>query len=223
MPRLKLKRFKVKQPSPDALARYLCVFDPKDLYYRPDTVPSIPALFSRAQPLALDLGCGRGEFLVRQAAARQEINFAGIDWHLKSLWDGVNRAHAAGLDNVRFIKADLRLAFFIVPDQSVSLVTMLFPPTSSINPPKRKSDPLPETALRHIHRVLKPGESFHFVSDHPDYFAWKRAMIEDFGLFEVVLVQRGFEGGQTRFQRIWENFEIESLRLECRKNNARVE
>jgi tRNA G46 methylase TrmB len=121
---------------------------------------------------------------------------------------------------VRFIKADLRLAFRIVPDESVSQVTMLFPPTASVNPPKRKSDPLPETALRHIHRVLEPGESFHFVSDHPDYFVWKRAMIEDSGLFEVVLVQRGFEGGQTRFQRIWENFEIESLRLECRKNDA---
>jgi tRNA (guanine-N7-)-methyltransferase len=217
MPRLKLKRFKVKEPTPDALARYFHLYDPKDLHYRPDTVPPIAALFGQDRPLALDLGCGRGEFLVRQAAERPATDFAGIDWHIKSLWDAVNRAEQAGLDNVRFIKTDLRLAFNIVPDESVSEVHMLFPPTSSIEPPKRKLDPLPEQTLRAIHRILLPGGPFHFVSDHAGYFEWKRALIEQAGLFEVVLIRRGFEGGQTRFQRIWENFEIESLRLECRK------
>ena len=117
MPRLKLKRFKVKEPTPDALARYFHEYDPKDLYYRPETVPPVAALFERDQPLALDLGCGRGEYLIRQAVERPDTNFAGIDLHLKSLKDGVNRAHAAGLDNVKFIKADLRLVFNVVADR----------------------------------------------------------------------------------------------------------
>jgi tRNA (guanine-N7-)-methyltransferase len=219
MPRLKLKRFKVTEPAADALARYYRVYDPKDLYYRPATVPPITsaALFTNDHPLALDLGCGRGEFVVQQAASRPAVNFVGIDLHIKSLWDAVNRAEQAKLANTRFIKADLRLVLNIVPDESVSEVTMLFPPTASINAPKRKSDPLPETTLRAIHRVLEPGAPFHFVSDHAEYFAWKRRMIESSGLFEIVSLQRRFEGGQTRFQRIWENFEFESLRLECRK------
>jgi hypothetical protein len=99
----------------------------------------------------------------------------------------------------------------------VSEITMLFPPTSSIIAARRKSDPLPEEVLRAIHRALEPGAPFHFVSDHADYFAWKHAMIAESGLFEIVLVQRGFEGGRTRFQRIWEEFQVESRRLECRK------
>ena len=96
-------------------------------------------------------------------------------------------------------------------------MTMLFPPTASILAAKRKSDPLPDKTLHEIHRVLAPGASFHFVSDHEDYFEWKRGLIAESGLFEIVTLQRGFEGGQTRFQRFWEQFEIESLRLEGRK------
>jgi tRNA (guanine-N7-)-methyltransferase len=217
--RLKLKRFKVKEPGAASLARYYRVYDPKDLYYRPATVTPVTsaALFGNDQPLALDLGCGRGEFVVQQAVDHPGVNFVGIDRHIKSLWDGVNRAEQADLPNAHFVKADVRLIFRIVPDESVSEITMLFPPTSSITAAKRKSDPLPEDVIRAIYGVLAPGAPFHFVSDHADYFAWKHAMIAESGLFDIVLVQRGFEGGQTRFQRIWETFEMESRRLECRK------
>ncbi len=222
MPRLKLKQFKVDEPPTDVLVRYLRLYDAKDLYHRPYTVTPITsgALFGDDHPLVLDLGCGRGEFLVREAAARPGTNFVGIDWHLKSLWDAISQAHAAGLENVRLVKADFRLVFSIVPDESVSEVMMLFPPTASIEHPKRKSDPLPESTLREIHRILGPGASFHFVSDHAAYFAWKRALIGDSGLFDVVSFRRGFEGGQTRFQRIWERMELETLRLECRKRSG---
>jgi len=219
MPRLKLKRFKVDEPPPQAQARYLILYDAKDLYYRPASIPPITsaALFGNDHPLALDLGCGRGEYLVREAAARLSENFVGIDWHLKSLWDAINQAHVAGLDNVRLVKADFRLVFPIVPDESVSEVTMLFPPTASLEHPKRKSDPLSESVLKEIHRILKPGASFHFVSDHPAYFAWKRTLIEESGLFEVVQFRQGFEGGQTRFQRIWERMDKATLRLEAKR------
>jgi tRNA (guanine-N7-)-methyltransferase len=217
--RLKLKRFKVKEPGAESLARYYREYDPKDLYYRPATVTPVTsaALFGNDHPLALDLGCGRGEFVVGQALDQPNVNFVGIDRHIKSLWDGVNRAESAALANVRFVQADVRLIFNIVRDESVSEITMLFPPTSSIIAAKRKSDPLPEQVLLEIHRALEPDASFHFVSDHADYFAWKEAMIAQSELFEIVLMQRGFEGGRTRFQRIWETFEIESRRLECRK------
>lgn len=218
MSRLKLKRFRVKPPAPEVQARYLRVYNPKDLYYQPDTVPPIssPSLFGNEKPLALDLGCGRGDFLITQAAGHPEENFVGIDLHLKSLWDALHKTQRARLDNVLLLKVDFRLALAVVPDESVSEVFLLFPPPMLLH--KRiNADPLPEATLHQIHRLLAPNGLFHFVTDHPDYFEVKRKLIEDSGLFSLENESLAFEGGITWFQRFWESRDIASKRLACRK------
>lgn len=212
--RLKLKRFRVRPPLPDALARTLRAYDGGELYARPETLTPITAqtLFGREGPLVLDLGCGRGEFLVRQAARRPDERFAGLDWHLKSLWYAVHLVQRAALDNVRLIKADFRLALALVPDQSVSEVTLLFPPPI-LRHNRLSADPLPQWVLPQVHRVLIPGGRFHFVTDAPAYFEVKRALVEAHGGFEVEEESQGFEGGQTWYQQYWERLDYESYRV----------
>lgn len=218
MPRLKLKRFKVKRPAPDVLAHYVRVYPSKDLHHRPGDLPPISpaALFGLERAMVIDLGCGRGEFITAQAQERPGELFVGFEWHDKSIWDAVNRAHAARLDNVRFIRADFRRALVKVPDRSVSEAFMLFPPPIT-RPNRLKNDPLPEPTLREIHRALLDGAVFTLVTDSPEYFQAKRALIECSGLFADLETSRAFEGGLTRFQRFWEGFDIASQRLACRK------
>ncbi len=218
MARLKLQRFRASEPPDHVQARYIRVYKGRDLHYHPEALPPISAatLFGVSAPLVLDLGCGRGEFLVGQAQAQPDRYFAGFEWHIKSVWDAANRAHAAGLDNVRIVRADLRLALRVVPDGAADEVLMLFPPPKLARS-ERKDDLLSEPLLRHIHRILLPGGLFHFVTDHAAYFATKRALIEGGGLFAVQGESSAFEGGLTRFQRIWEAMSIASRRLECRR------
>jgi tRNA (guanine-N7-)-methyltransferase len=218
MGRLKLKRFRVKPPPPEALARYLRIYEPRDLYHRPQTLPPITSLtlFGNDRPLVLDLGCGRGEFVVAQAVQRPDENFAGLDWHLKSVWDAVNRARKAGLDNVRFVKTDFRLALQLVPDESVHEAYMLFPPPVLAHK-RRSRDLLAGATLRQIHRLLAADGLFHFVTDQPEYFELKHALIEESGLFAILSASQAIEGGLTWYQQFWERFQIESRRLECRK------
>jgi tRNA (guanine-N7-)-methyltransferase len=218
MSRLKLKRFRVKPPPPEALARYLRVYEPRELYHRPQTLPPITSLtlFGNDRPLVLDLGCGRGEFMVAQAAQRPDENFTGLDWHLKSVWDAVNRAGQAGLDNVRFVKTDFRLALCVVADKSVREVYLLFPPPV-LTHKRRSGDLLTEATLRQIHRLLAADGLFHFVTDQPAYFELKQALIVESGLFTILSASQAIEGGLTWYQQFWERFQIESRRLECRK------
>ncbi|MCD4686663.1 MAG: methyltransferase domain-containing protein, partial [Anaerolineae bacterium] len=219
MARVRLKRFKVSKPSPDALATYMRMYTGRELYHLPDDVPPITShsLFGVDAPLVFDLGCGRGEFIVGQAAQRPDEFFVGFDWHVKSLWDGVNRAVKADVTNVRFVKADFRQALALVPGGAVSEVYLLFPPPI-MEYGKRKKDPLMEASLRAIHRVLEPGGWFHFMTDGAEYFQLKLTLIAWTGLFEVLkTTSQGLDEGHTRFQRIWERFDVQAHRAECRK------
>ena len=71
-------------------------------------------LFARpAQPLMLELGCGKGKFLAQMAAAHPENNYIGIDITAKVLIltkRNIDRAYAqAGreVDNVRILTHDI--------------------------------------------------------------------------------------------------------------------
>ena len=221
MPRLKLQRFRARPPAPSVMAHYVRDYDGRALHYRPETQPPVTAdaLFgppADGSPFVIDLGCGRGEFIVQQAEVRPAEWFVGFDWHRKSIWDAVTRASRAGIDNVRFVRADFRQTLELVPDAVASEVFMLFPPPT-VAYKQRKADPLTDATLRMIHRVMQPGTTFHFVTDHPDYFEIKRALIADSGLFAVETVSQALESGQTRFQQFWERFDIASRRLACRK------
>src|SRR5690606_34727410 len=81
MPLLKLQRFRVKQPRPEALARYLRVYASEDLYHRAEQLPPLSgeALFDRDAPITLELGSGRGEFMVEQARQQPDRLFVGLE------------------------------------------------------------------------------------------------------------------------------------------------
>lgn len=216
MPRLKLQRFRVKEPRPEALARYVRVYASEDLYSRPETQPplSARALFGRDAPLTLELGSGRGEFIVEQARAQPDRLFVGIEIHWKSVWDAVNRADAAEIDNVRFVRADIRRVLVKVPDQALEEAWALFPPPA-VERKRRKKDILSAETVDHLGRMLRDGARLRFVTDHAEYFAEKVALIRQSGWFEDAAISHEFEGGITRFQQFWENLDIVSRRYEA--------
>lgn len=218
MARLKLHRFRVRPPTPEAAARYLRLYPSADLHFRPETVLPISAevFFGVRAPLVLDLGCGRGEFIVAQAQARPAEYFVGIDWHEKSVWDAVNRAQSAGVDNLRIVRADLRLALPIVPDAAAAELYVLFPPVV-LTHAKRQHDFLTAATIAQLARILRPGGWLHFVTDSPAYFNHKLALFVSDGRFVVEATAQGFEGGQTRFQALWEAFDIRSNRAVLRR------
>lgn len=218
MSRLKLQRFRVKQPPPEVLETYVRTYDSSALYHRRDEQPPLTpeSLFGRACPLVLDLGCGRGEFVVPQAQQRPDLGFVGFDWHWKSIWAGVNKAHMARLDNVRFVRADFRRALCLIPPGAAAEIYLMFPPPV-MQYKQRSLDVVIEPVLHTVHRVLADGGTFTFVTDSGPYFDAKKTLIDSTGLFDIAAESQSFEGGVTWFQRFWEGFDIQSRRLECRK------
>ena len=78
------------------------------------------AVFGRKAPLHIEIGSGRGTFLVSQAKAFPEINFIGIEWANRYYRYSADRVARWDLRNARMVRDDA--AAFIaehVGDQSV--------------------------------------------------------------------------------------------------------
>src|ERR1700676_3511696 len=70
----------------------------------------LPALFSRAAPLIVDLGCGNGHFLLGSAVWRPKFDHLGVDVLPVVIRYATRRGNQRGLSNIRFAVVDgLRL------------------------------------------------------------------------------------------------------------------
>ncbi len=130
---------------------------------------SLKDLFEKDQPLALEIGCGIGDFIIQLAAQQPEINFLAIDIYNKGCYKTCNRIEAAGLTNVRVMRIEAKylLTHFFDPDSLTAVY---------INCP----DPWPKKRHRSRRLVnpdfaqtllyyLKPGGDFYFSTDFDDY------------------------------------------------------
>src|SRR5262245_4822389 len=87
-----------------------------------------PALFGRAAPVVLDLGCGNGRSTIGLALAHPEQNFLGCDVLPVVIRHAVRRANQRGLSNVRFAVADAReLLTRLVASGSVAEIHLYHP------------------------------------------------------------------------------------------------
>ena len=59
-------------------------------------------------PFELEIGCGKGGFLLRRAKNHPELNLLGIEWANKYFKFAADRMARWGLTNVRVMRADAR-------------------------------------------------------------------------------------------------------------------
>src|SRR5260221_13349583 len=81
----------------------------------------LSAIFCDARPVELEIGCGKGGFLLRQAQAHPDRNHLGIEWANEFYKFAADRMARWGVTNVRIIRADARhLLTHQLPDASLS-------------------------------------------------------------------------------------------------------
>ena len=127
-------------------------------------------LFGNERPVILEIGSGKGRFLIASATERPDVNFIGIEKALHYHRLILGRLEKRGLTNVRIFNHD---AFLVVrdmiPDASLDEIHIYFPdPWPRKKEQKRRIIRL--EALREMRRVLKPDAWGVYVTDHRDYF-----------------------------------------------------
>jgi tRNA (guanine-N7-)-methyltransferase len=140
----------------------------------------VPAdIFENAHPLEVEIGVGKGTFLVTRAVARPEVNFLGIEYARAYAHHAADRCRRRGLSNARMLHTDAGALFKdCIPDKSLWRVHIYFPDPWPKRRHKRRRLIQPGFA-REVRRTLKPGGQFIVVTDHMDYFLQIRRVLND--------------------------------------------
>lgn len=158
------------------------------------------SFFSNDNPVELEIGAGRGDFLVGYAADNPKRNFLAVERKINYLKRGVSKARARDLDNVAFINVDIRyLLMEYVEAQSLHAVHIYFP------------DPWPKK--RHLRRrivqkefiellseKMVPGGYLHFRTDHAHYFDQMMEIMGELSGFKVIDPDADLLKHQTGFE-----------------------
>ena len=126
-------------------------------------------LFGNDHPIELEIGCGKGGFLLRRARTHPERNHIGIEWANKFYRFAADRMARWGLTNVRIMRTDAR-HFFIhhMPPAVLSALHVYHPdPWPKKRHHKRRlfTPAFVEAAAR----TLIPGGRWAIQTDHAEY------------------------------------------------------
>ncbi len=143
----------------------------------PDEKIDFVRIFGRPAPLHIEIGAGKGTFLLSQAKAQPGDNFLGIEWARRYYRYAVDRIGRWGLTNVRIIRADAA-AFLAdsVPDDCVDCFHIYFPdPWPKKRHNKRRL--ICPANVEHLIRCLKSAGQLRIATDHADYFEQIRTVL----------------------------------------------
>ncbi len=128
------------------------------------------AVFGNGGPVEVEIGTGKGTFLLARAKARPEVNFLGIEYAGAYCSYSADRFQRHGLTNVRMLHTDAGLFFKrCVPDASLLRLHIYFPDPW----PKRKHHRrrlIQPPFLARARRTLMIGGQLIIVTDHMGYF-----------------------------------------------------
>jgi tRNA (guanine-N7-)-methyltransferase len=136
-------------------------------------------VFGRCAPVHIEIGSGKGTFLVSQAQARPDVNFLGVEWARRYYRFAVDRIGRWGLKNVKLVRTDA--AFFLirfVPDASVACYHIYYPDPWPKKRHHKRRFVRPQN-IEHLVRTLEPEGVIQIATDHEEYFGQiKKALTE---------------------------------------------
>jgi len=164
-----------------------------------DPILNLATFFANDHPIEVELGFGKGRFLLDAAQRRPAHNFIGVEVASKYLRLAHGRARRRELQNLRFIHGDAReFVEFFVPAESVHAVHVYFPdPWPKKKHHKRRL--IDAGFLSEAWRILQPEGRLWIATDHDAYY---EVILEAFESFDqhFDLIEAPWNGVTTNYE-----------------------
>ena len=137
--------------------------------------------FAKPQPLQVEVGMGKGQFIIGMAKAHPEINFIGLEIESTVAAIALKNALPEQLPNLTLVRGDGAGLDTYFEDGSIDRLYLNF------------SDPWPKTRhekrrltyktfLANYQQVVKPGGGLEFKTDNQGLFEYSLTSFNNFGM-----------------------------------------
>jgi len=153
---------------------------PNVLQYPEDMAGKWNDFFKNANPVILELACGKGEYAVGLGQLYPQKNFVGIDQKGNRIWVGAKKALQDNLINVGFLRTKIdQVAEYFSKDEVAEIwITFPDPQLRFSKAKKRLTHP---KFLRLYQQFLVPGGLIHVKTDSPELYAFTKLVIAVYG------------------------------------------
>ena len=155
-------------------------------------------IFGNPHPVELEIGIGKGLYLMGAAQHLPSHNFIGIEVQRKYLNIARRRVEKRAIENARFVCAEAH-GFLEerIPDERLATVHIYFPdPWPKKRHHKRRL--IQAGFIDLVYRKLQPGGFLLIATDHAGYWAWICEVLESQTLLQpcgrLPAPPPGFEG-----------------------------
>ncbi len=176
--------------------------------------------FIGSNPLHIEIGCGKGNFITQTALLNPSIRYIAIEKVSNVIILAMEKADKLGLSNVKFIRGNFQMLAESFPKHSVDRIYLNF------------SDPWPKKGyakrrlthsgfLELYKRILKKGGEIHFKTDNRTLFDYSLESFPEngFELYDITydLHKSGFEGNiMTEYEERFSSAGVPICRLVAR-------
>lgn len=137
--------------------------------------------FKNANPVVLELACGKGEYSVNLARLFPEKNFIGVDYKGNRIWRGAKTAIEDGIKNVAFLRIQIENLLDYFAEGEIDEIWITFPDPQPQDSREKKRLTFP-AFLNRYKLVLKPGGCVNLKTDNDQLYAYTNEKVEELGL-----------------------------------------
>ncbi len=132
--------------------------------------------FKNANPVVLELGCGRGEYTIGLARKYPDKNYIGIDRKGARIWRGAKTSDENNISNAAFLRTRLEFLKNCFDKNEVSEIWITFP-DPYLKLKKEQKRLTSAFFLRMYKDILKQGGLIHLKTDNEDLYSFTLSTI----------------------------------------------
>ena len=185
---MRARRKKHLDERAEKQAFYIPVSKTSDVLGLPESeryaVKTASDLFGNDNPLVLEIGCGKGRFIIEHAKRHPNLNFIGVEVQLNVIISGAETACNEGLKNVKFFNCGAEILPYELEKESVEKLYLNF----SCPYPKKQYENHRLTYYRFLDiykYLLKKGATIELKTDNDAFFEYSVNSLKENG-FEVL-------------------------------------